>query len=172
MLRMAPISVFFCLDVYTLTNLNVSKRGEDVRVVLTDSAFAAIPQANAETLDQCSICLSPQETGEEFRQLPKCKHSFHVECLRQWLTQYKRSCLNCRVEVEGETRPITSTQQINNMGTSTQSSRNDQFSEWILQRLLDSISTEARGLGLGLPVPRHLRPVVVDFASLYPSLEM
>lgn len=33
---------------------------------------------------ECVICLRVIEEGEKVRILPKCKHTFHVECIDQW----------------------------------------------------------------------------------------
>jgi hypothetical protein len=49
----------------------------------------------------CSICL--EEFGivkdEEIRQLPACRHKFHLNCLKMWLEQ-RTNCPTCRDELE------------------------------------------------------------------------
>jgi Ring finger domain len=34
---------------------------------------------------ECVICLRAIDEGEKVRILPKCKHTFHIECVDQWL---------------------------------------------------------------------------------------
>lgn len=48
--------------------------------------------------DKCLVCLSLYESGEECRQLKKCGHMFHRECIDQWLTIGRNSCPLCRSE--------------------------------------------------------------------------
>ncbi|KAI3443583.1 hypothetical protein Pfo_000248 [Paulownia fortunei] len=47
----------------------------------------------------CAVCLSVFEEGEEVRQLPKCKHSFHAPCIDMWLYSHM-DCPLCRSPVE------------------------------------------------------------------------
>lgn len=46
--------------------------------------------------DRCLICLSDYEVAEELRQLTKCKHVYHRDCIDQWLTTGRNSCPLCR----------------------------------------------------------------------------
>ncbi|KAJ5133375.1 hypothetical protein N7526_004740 [Penicillium atrosanguineum] len=46
--------------------------------------------------ERCLICLSDYEVGEEVRELNKCKHVFHKDCIDQWLTTGRNSCPLCR----------------------------------------------------------------------------
>lgn len=48
---------------------------------------------------ECAVCLSVFEEGEELRQLPKCKHSFHAPCIDMWLYSHM-DCPLCRSPVE------------------------------------------------------------------------
>lgn len=48
--------------------------------------------------DRCLVCLSNYEQGEECRKLNDCGHSFHKECIDQWLTTGRNSCPLCRGE--------------------------------------------------------------------------
>uniref|UniRef100_A0A1J3CV00 RING-type E3 ubiquitin transferase n=2 Tax=Noccaea caerulescens TaxID=107243 RepID=A0A1J3CV00_NOCCA len=45
--------------------------------------------------EECVICLSDFEAGEQLRLLPKCNHGFHVRCIDKWLTQHM-TCPKCR----------------------------------------------------------------------------
>ncbi|XP_073137873.1 RING-H2 finger protein ATL52-like [Henckelia pumila] len=48
---------------------------------------------------ECAVCLSAFEEGEEVRQLPICKHSFHAPCIDMWLYSHM-NCPVCRCPVE------------------------------------------------------------------------
>lgn len=48
---------------------------------------------------ECPVCLSIFEEGEEVRQLPRCKHSFHAPCIDMWLYSHF-DCPVCRAPVE------------------------------------------------------------------------
>ena len=48
----------------------------------------------------CAICLSELETGEVLRLL-YCKHTFHQQCVDQWLLR-NASCPQCRASVDKE----------------------------------------------------------------------
>ncbi|CAO2038156.1 unnamed protein product [Urochloa humidicola] len=46
----------------------------------------------------CSVCLEDVRGGEMVRQVPACRHIFHVECIDMWL-QSHRTCPMCRCVV-------------------------------------------------------------------------
>lgn len=49
---------------------------------------------------QCSICLSCLIEGEKVKVLPTCNHSFHPECIDEWLKTHS-SCPLCRASLGG-----------------------------------------------------------------------
>lgn len=51
----------------------------------------------AEHID-CRVCLSEFQEGEKVRNL-NCRHTFHKDCLDQWLQQYCATCPLCRNKV-------------------------------------------------------------------------
>ncbi|KAJ5529584.1 hypothetical protein N7527_002977 [Penicillium freii] len=53
--------------------------------------------------ERCLICLSDYEVAEEVRELGKCKHVFHKDCIDQWLTTGRNSCPLCRGQGVNET---------------------------------------------------------------------
>ncbi|KAJ5320073.1 hypothetical protein N7508_000356 [Penicillium antarcticum] len=53
--------------------------------------------------ERCLICLSDYEVAEEVRELNKCKHVFHRDCIDQWLTTGRNSCPLCRGQGVNET---------------------------------------------------------------------
>ncbi|KAI4331092.1 hypothetical protein MLD38_029315 [Melastoma candidum] len=46
----------------------------------------------------CTVCLSMFNAGERIRVLPDCKHSFHAECIDEWLA-LNPTCPVCRTRV-------------------------------------------------------------------------
>ncbi|KAM0833387.1 hypothetical protein ACQ4PT_064286 [Festuca glaucescens] len=50
----------------------------------------------------CSVCLEDVHGGEIVRQLPACRHIFHVECVDMWL-QSHRTCPMCRSVIKPPT---------------------------------------------------------------------
>ncbi|CAL5022821.1 unnamed protein product [Urochloa decumbens] len=46
----------------------------------------------------CSVCLEDVRGGEMVRQVPACRHLFHVECIDLWLHSH-RTCPMCRCVV-------------------------------------------------------------------------
>ncbi|XP_058099152.1 RING-H2 finger protein ATL1-like [Magnolia sinica] len=50
--------------------------------------------------NECSVCLSVFMEGEEIRQLPECKHYFHVDCIDMWLYSHS-NCPLCRANLVG-----------------------------------------------------------------------
>ncbi|KAL3626545.1 hypothetical protein CASFOL_030094 [Castilleja foliolosa] len=55
-------------------------------------------QSPAATLE-CAVCISEFEEKEIVRLLPKCGHSFHIECIDMWFRSHS-TCPLCRSPVE------------------------------------------------------------------------
>ncbi|KAJ0232031.1 RING-H2 finger protein ATL3 [Hirschfeldia incana] len=53
---------------------------------------------------ECAICLSDLVKGDKARLLPKCNHSFHVECIDMWFQSHS-TCPICRNTVLGPEQP-------------------------------------------------------------------
>nr|XP_009603368.3 RING-H2 finger protein ATL20-like [Nicotiana tomentosiformis]XP_016442796.1 PREDICTED: RING-H2 finger protein ATL20-like [Nicotiana tabacum] len=60
------------------------------KVVLGESR--RLPGHNALT---CPICLVEYSAGESVRLIPLCQHSFHADCVDEWL-KMKATCPVCR----------------------------------------------------------------------------
>lgn len=58
--------------------------------------------------DSCAICVDEFREGESLRWLP-CEHSFHPQCIDEWLTNHSALCPLCKTEVpggnQGQARP-------------------------------------------------------------------
>ncbi|XP_028751690.1 RING-H2 finger protein ATL2-like [Neltuma alba] len=48
---------------------------------------------------ECAVCLSDFEENESGRVLPRCSHTFHVECIDMWFQSHS-TCPLCRSLVE------------------------------------------------------------------------
>jgi hypothetical protein len=46
----------------------------------------------------CAVCLADFRDGERLRQLPSCRHAFHIDCIDAWL-QATANCPLCRATV-------------------------------------------------------------------------
>jgi len=55
------------------------------------------PQCS-DDMEQCHICLTEYEDGDQIRTLP-CKHEFHLQCVDKWLKEIHRVCPLCRGDV-------------------------------------------------------------------------
>ncbi|KAI8553828.1 hypothetical protein RHMOL_Rhmol05G0046600 [Rhododendron molle] len=50
---------------------------------------------------ECAVCLSKFKDVEVLRLLPKCRHSFHIDCVDRWLQSHS-SCPLCRQRISVE----------------------------------------------------------------------
>ncbi|TYH55138.1 hypothetical protein ES332_D09G217100v1 [Gossypium tomentosum] len=44
----------------------------------------------------CSVCLEAMEKRDEMRELCKCSHVFHRECIDRWVKEGRLTCPLCR----------------------------------------------------------------------------
>lgn len=74
---------------------------DDVRVTLTNDEFNDLTVICSDmSLDDqtCSICLEECKSSNDRIVELKCKHVFHDQCIRQWLTKQSTKCCVCRVD--------------------------------------------------------------------------
>jgi len=74
------------------------------RVGLGKSAIEAIPvfvyqSENHKEGLECAVCLCEFEENEKARLLPKCHHSFHIDCIDMWLQSHS-TCPLCRTSAQ------------------------------------------------------------------------
>ncbi|KAL1187963.1 E3 ubiquitin-protein ligase ATL41 [Cardamine amara subsp. amara] len=80
------------------------KRGLDPTVIASLPTFTVgAIDGDAATATECSVCLSVLEEQDTARELPNCKHVFHVDCVDKWLTTCS-TCPVCRSEVQPRPR--------------------------------------------------------------------
>ncbi|XP_021715033.1 RING-H2 finger protein ATL52-like [Chenopodium quinoa] len=55
-------------------------------------------EGDSSCYEECVVCLSVFEEGEDVRELVRCKHSFHAPCIDMWLYSHF-DCPLCRAPV-------------------------------------------------------------------------
>lgn len=75
-----------------------ASRGLDEAVLKSIPVFVYSSKTHPEPMD-CAVCLSEFEENESGRTLPKCEHSFHIECIDMWFHSHS-TCPLCRSPVE------------------------------------------------------------------------
>ncbi|KAE8722769.1 RING/U-box superfamily protein [Hibiscus syriacus] len=75
-------------------------KGLDSSVISSIPLFVFNVEEHSKLGLECVICLSLFEDNEVGRNLPKCGHGFHVECIDMWLNSHS-NCPLCRAPVLG-----------------------------------------------------------------------
>ncbi|KAK4554071.1 hypothetical protein LTR86_008912 [Recurvomyces mirabilis] len=72
------------------------------------TAVEALPTRVLTTADMgedgkasCGVCTFDVELGVKVTVLPRCKHFFHGDCIKEWLGGYNATCPMCRDEITG-----------------------------------------------------------------------
>lgn len=94
--------LFFSILLLELFILVRAAAGAAVRRSITTDQFLKIVDQKAPARryaaappEDCSVCLSAYEEGDEVRKL-KCDHKFHKACVDTWLLQDSATCPLCR----------------------------------------------------------------------------
>ncbi|KAL6293118.1 hypothetical protein ACE6H2_001260 [Prunus campanulata] len=96
--------IMFHEDPYAAT-LPTPARGLDASILNSLPVFVHSSKSTETTqfceqrILECAVCLSEFEDGEKGRLLPKCNHSFHIECIDMWFHSHS-TCPLCRAPVE------------------------------------------------------------------------
>ncbi|KAJ4892160.1 E3 ubiquitin-protein ligase ATL41 [Raphanus sativus] len=99
-LRRRRRETFHGLPVVVRHPFQAPKRGLDPTVIASLPSFTVGAVASA---TECAVCLSVLEEQDTARELPSCKHVFHVDCVDTWLTACS-TCPVCRTEVQPRPR--------------------------------------------------------------------
>lgn len=76
----------------------ISTSGQSFENLNRNMLLSSYKYKNEGAGDECAVCLSVFEEGEEVRTLPRCKHSFHAPCIDMWLYSHS-DCPLCRAPV-------------------------------------------------------------------------
>lgn len=88
---------------FDITNISSSPtKGLDPSIISSIPLFVYKVEENKQGLE-CVICLSGFEENETGRNLPKCSHTFHVQCIDMWLGSHS-NCPICRAPVVCESK--------------------------------------------------------------------
>lgn len=79
------------------------KRGLDPTVIASLPTFTVGAIGDVAAATECAVCLSVLEEQDTARELPNCKHVFHVDCVDKWLTTCS-TCPVCRTDVQPRPR--------------------------------------------------------------------
>lgn len=97
-------SLGFIATSATVHTVEPPKHGLDPSLIAVLPIFAFKKGSRGDSDDrlssvECAVCLSFLEEGEIARTLPNCKHTFHANCIDQWLGS-NSTCPICRTEAE------------------------------------------------------------------------
>ncbi|KAF8401431.1 hypothetical protein HHK36_012370 [Tetracentron sinense] len=88
--------------------VSVASRGLDASLLKSLPVFVYSSNTHDEVVE-CAVCLSEFEENEKGRCLPKCSHSFHIDCIDMWFHSHS-TCPLCRAPVNPEISvPVTET---------------------------------------------------------------
>lgn len=103
--RQASLSLLgFITTSANIRTFDPPKSGLDPSVIASLPKFlfkqsSAAAAADRASSVECAVCLSMLEDGEMARSLPNCKHTFHADCIDQWL-ESNSTCPICRTGAE------------------------------------------------------------------------
>lgn len=70
-----------------------------IREILPVVKFSdLVAGGEAESADNCAVCLYEFERHEEIRRLANCRHIFHRNCLDRWMDLDRKTCPLCRTQ--------------------------------------------------------------------------
>ena len=92
------------IDTDAMTYEELCELGDSVGKVvcgLTDAQIESLPIVVIDESTQgtkCAVCQVEFELGEDARELPRCRHVYHFECVQPWFAANK-ACPTCKTEV-------------------------------------------------------------------------
>ncbi|XP_010542638.1 PREDICTED: RING-H2 finger protein ATL7-like [Tarenaya hassleriana] len=85
-------SSFITSNPLSMAELGLSKEvREMLPIVVYKESFSV-------TDSQCSVCLGDYQADDKLQQIPACGHTFHMDCIDQWLTTHT-TCPLCRLSL-------------------------------------------------------------------------
>ncbi|XWS76591.1 hypothetical protein CRYUN_Cryun01aG0189700 [Craigia yunnanensis] len=90
------------ISISTPTPTNtVASKGLDPSVIKTIPTVIYSTKASHFPPFECAVCLSEFVNDEKARVLPKCNHTFHVDCIDMWFYSHS-NCPLCRAPVQAD----------------------------------------------------------------------
>ncbi|KAK5156228.1 hypothetical protein LTS14_005115 [Recurvomyces mirabilis] len=90
------------VDIYGGIPLNWSKAPKTAVEALPTRTLTA-EDMGEDGKASCGVCTFDVEVGVEVTVLPRCKHFFHVDCIKEWLGGYNATCPMCRDKITDAT---------------------------------------------------------------------
>ncbi|KAF8387718.1 hypothetical protein HHK36_026372 [Tetracentron sinense] len=88
---------------------NTLSQGLEPSILTSLPTFLYSSTTTHDQVLECAVCLSEFEDKDEVRLLPKCNHSFHIDCIDMWFHSHS-TCPLCRVPVKPDIPvPVTET---------------------------------------------------------------
>ncbi|XP_043710805.1 RING-H2 finger protein ATL2-like [Telopea speciosissima] len=100
--RVRHTRIVFSID--PANSVFVASRGLDESVLKSLPTFVYSSATHGGEVLECAVCLSEFEDDEKGRLLPKCNHSFHIDCIDMWFHSHS-TCPLCRTLVTSEIPP-------------------------------------------------------------------
>lgn len=85
---------------FTINVMDTSAQALDPSILKFLPTFTYSSKAHDSPLD-CAVCLFEFEDEDKGRVLPKCQHTFHVECIDTWFLSVS-NCPLCRAPVQAD----------------------------------------------------------------------
>ncbi|XP_031475490.1 RING-H2 finger protein ATL80-like [Nymphaea colorata] len=86
-------------------------------------------------LAECAICLAKFEDTDALHLLPKCRHAFHAECIRQWLANHSSYPVCRQIVVVEDFTSITCLNGLLNPGRMEETIQIDMKGECVHQEI-------------------------------------
>lgn len=94
-------SSFIPNNTLSMAELGLSKEvREMLPIVVYKESFSVMDS-------QCSVCLGDYQAEDKLQQIPACGHTFHMDCIDQWLTTHT-TCPLCRLSLVPKSTPSRS----------------------------------------------------------------
>nr|XP_043631137.1 probable E3 ubiquitin-protein ligase RHG1A [Erigeron canadensis]XP_043631138.1 probable E3 ubiquitin-protein ligase RHG1A [Erigeron canadensis] len=76
-------------------NVSTGLSEDSISKCLSEQVHCSLDQSNEEV--SCPICLEDYKNGDKIGMMEKCKHAYHVDCIKKWLLM-KKVCPICKTE--------------------------------------------------------------------------
>ncbi|WCJ20947.1 RING/U-box superfamily protein [Euphorbia peplus] len=100
------VVIHACIVGRSIRNNTATERGNNSSTeTLTEDDIEKLPsydfiaKSKGSSPVDCAVCLDNFKVGDKCRQLPICKHSFHAQCVDEWILK-KPICPICRTTAD------------------------------------------------------------------------